>query len=251
MSPPIRDGSGNSIGAIRLGDGTEISEVRTGAGDVLFSAGPDDSLVSRWEFEQDVTDSVDGNNGVLTGGTFTTDNQVGTFALSLDGSDDFVEVPFNSNLTPSELSLSVWFKTDSNTGDFDKIGGKQGPRFDQSYYLALRGDKPGKPIRFNVSKTSSTISGVFSTTDVSDNNWHHVVGTLGPSNGQTIYIDGSSENSNSNSSVVYDGNSTPFYWGQRPNGSQHFSGLLDDGRLYNKELTATEVNNLFSTGSIN
>jgi len=39
MSPPIRDGSGNTIGAIRLGDGTEISEVRTGGGDVLFSAG--------------------------------------------------------------------------------------------------------------------------------------------------------------------------------------------------------------------
>jgi len=39
MSPPIRDGSGDSIGAIRLGDGSEIAEVRTGAGDVLFSGG--------------------------------------------------------------------------------------------------------------------------------------------------------------------------------------------------------------------
>jgi len=40
MSPPIRDGSGSGIGSIRLGDGTEISEVRTGAGDVLFSGNP-------------------------------------------------------------------------------------------------------------------------------------------------------------------------------------------------------------------
>jgi len=46
MSPPIRDGSGDSIGSIRLGDGTEISEVRTGAGDVLFSAGPESTLLA-------------------------------------------------------------------------------------------------------------------------------------------------------------------------------------------------------------
>jgi len=46
MSPPIRDGSGSSIGNIRLGDGTEISEVRTGAGDVLFSAGPESTLLA-------------------------------------------------------------------------------------------------------------------------------------------------------------------------------------------------------------
>jgi len=46
MSPPIRDGSGDSIGAIRLGDGSEIAEVRTGAGDVLFSA---DTIVDNFE----------------------------------------------------------------------------------------------------------------------------------------------------------------------------------------------------------
>ena len=46
MSPPIRDGSGSSIGSIRLGDGSEISEVRTGAGDVLFSAGPESTLLA-------------------------------------------------------------------------------------------------------------------------------------------------------------------------------------------------------------
>jgi len=47
MSPPIRDGLGNDIGAIRLGDGTEISEVRTGAGDVVFSSAIPDTVVSR------------------------------------------------------------------------------------------------------------------------------------------------------------------------------------------------------------
>jgi len=48
MSPPIREGSGDSIGAIRLGDGSEIAEVRTGAGDVLFSGSAiPDSVVNR------------------------------------------------------------------------------------------------------------------------------------------------------------------------------------------------------------
>jgi len=59
MSPPIREGSGDSIGAIRLGDGSEISEVRTGAGDVLFSAGPPDSVIAQYDATQETQTGTD------------------------------------------------------------------------------------------------------------------------------------------------------------------------------------------------
>jgi len=95
MSPPIHDGSGNSIGSIRLGDGSEISEVRTGAGDVLFSAvsestllayGSDDSNVYVHDvgggFPLNTTLSQAGDR-VRSGVSFSPDN-----SLIAYGSDD-------------------------------------------------------------------------------------------------------------------------------------------------------------------
>jgi len=104
--------------------------------------GPDipDGGVSRWEFEQDYVDSWDGNDGSPIGSPqFDTDSQVGSHALSLNGSDQYVTVPHNSNLEPTELSFGCWFKT-SEDGTLQWVMGKDGPRFDISYNLRVRGD---------------------------------------------------------------------------------------------------------------
>jgi len=92
MSPPIRDGLGNDIGAIRLGDGTEISEVRTGAGDVLFSAGSiPDSVVNQYtasNFASPWSDNIGSADMSVTGLTSSMfSNSVNS--VSGDGTDDF------------------------------------------------------------------------------------------------------------------------------------------------------------------
>jgi len=114
MSPPIRDGSGDSIGSIRLGDGTEISEVRTGAGDVLFSGlgestllayGSDDDNVYVHDvggsFALNSTLSQAGNN-VRGGVSFSPDNSL--IAYGSDDQDVYVHdvggsFPLNSTLS--------------------------------------------------------------------------------------------------------------------------------------------------------
>jgi hypothetical protein len=96
MSPPIRDGSGDSIGAIRLGDGSEIAEVRTGAGDVLFSAIPD--IVDNFEVpdgpygsNEDITDFYNGDTGAFERQQSTVTE--GSFALRQFGANS------NANMT--------------------------------------------------------------------------------------------------------------------------------------------------------
>jgi len=122
MSPPIRDGSGNSIGAIRLGDGSEISEVRTGAGDVLFSGIPD-SAVTQYRAEDEnntstAIDSVGSNDAALTGTTYTTNSKVGTNALSHDGSNDETESVNANDLSAGGsvdgYGFAGWFNIQSN-----------------------------------------------------------------------------------------------------------------------------------------
>jgi len=113
MSPPIRDGSGSSIGSIRLGDGSEIAAVRTGAGDVLFSAtAVPDSVVRHY----DPTDESVGQKSAWN-------DQIGNKDLSgtyeiissginnlqtarFDGVDDDVA---NSNISVSTLPFAAVF----------------------------------------------------------------------------------------------------------------------------------------------
>jgi hypothetical protein len=121
MSPPIRDGSGNSIGAIRLGDGSEISEVRTGAGDVLFSAGLPDSVTNnlriRYKFEDTgntstTTDSSNNNNdGTVNSGSFVTSNP-----LVGNGSFDLGVVDTGNTWSKTTMTQMIAFRTDSLSG---------------------------------------------------------------------------------------------------------------------------------------
>ncbi len=71
-------------------------------------------LISHWEFEDDLLDSKDGNNGEFFIGS---ENYVsGAFGKSLKFlSGDYVKVLHNSNLNPTEeLSVEVWVNPDSN-----------------------------------------------------------------------------------------------------------------------------------------
>jgi hypothetical protein len=112
MSPPIRDGSGNGIGSIRLGDGTEIAEVRTGAGDVLFSAIPDSVVIQQH--------SLGGNiQGGDTVGLESSDYPVLAEATNIDGVEDYLlfwdiyEGQTDKSGTPS-YQLNSDGTTDSN-----------------------------------------------------------------------------------------------------------------------------------------
>jgi len=115
MSPPIRDGSGNSIGAIRLGDGTEISEVRTGAGDVLFSGILDSEanqkLVHRWPLSEDsdpFVDQIGSSDGTNNGKTQVTGNKyVDGAARQGDGTGDYIDVGQSAPSLDARFAVAV------------------------------------------------------------------------------------------------------------------------------------------------
>jgi len=122
MSPPIRDGSGDSIGAIRLGDGSEISEVRTGAGDVLFSAVPPipDSGVLQYfattwtQGDATWTDDTNTANQSLSGNPQSGTLSDGADYVGFDGSDDYGQITLPTDLEGSSLqqcSFEIAFET--------------------------------------------------------------------------------------------------------------------------------------------
>jgi len=241
MSPPIRNGSGSSIGSIRLGDGTEISEVRTGAGDVLFSGNTiPNSVISRYKFEGDFTDSRNNNDGSgINSPTFTTTAAVGSQAVSLDSSNnESVDLPNYPNsffdtgsvavrVDPSQGGYLIWFGTDS-TG--------------QSRALQLTSNQYkfvgfGADFNTNVSPNSgyNLITIRWDTANGTAAVFRNDANRIGSGSGLTFNTPSSQENA----------------FGERQSdNSFHVISLLDDARTYDKPLTSTEISNLFNNGRI-
>ena len=87
-------------------------------------------------------------------------------------------------------------------------------------------------------------NGFTGTTDITDNNWHHVAVTYNPANaaGQKakLYIDGMLE-AQKDFTVTMNTSSGPFRIGSRSDGASYFNGTMDEVRIWNVERTAAEI----------
>lgn len=94
-----------------------------------------------------------------------------------------------------------------------------------------------------VEVADSSADDYVSTTTISTSNYYHIVMSKSPSNG-TLYVNGVSEDSHTPTltSAAWSGN-----WriGRRSNGTYHFNGELPVLKVYNRALTATEVQKNF------
>jgi hypothetical protein len=210
--------------------------------------------VSHWKFDEGsgttAYDSVGTNDGTVYGATWTTGQING--ALSFDGVDDYVDIPYNSNLdrNASEgISLSVWFKLNSYPA-----GWNQGPIFGlfdsadagAKNYLFI--DKPlyGNLITWDQYPPSyGWIKSIKPDLDT----WYHIA-VVEDSSYRAIYINGSLDVSD-NTPELYQGNPpdtirigsradlAPFY----------FNGTIDDVMIFDIALSAQEIQQLYNNGS--
>jgi hypothetical protein len=250
MSPPIRDGSGNSIGAIRLGDGSEISEVRTGAGDVLFSAIPD-SGISRWEYEDDTdtstaNDSWNGYPGTITGASFVSDSALGSLAIDCDGIDDLIDFSDISEVdNAGQMSATTRIKPD-NTSSFQYVFGKDEPASRSSGWSLNISDTGAIRADMHDGSNFNRVTGSTLTT----NTYYMLTQVIDLNNSEMrLYLDGSPDGSTSISNAPAS-TTTPVKIADNLGGFGYFDGTVDDSRLYSKALSDTEVSNLFNNGSI-
>jgi hypothetical protein len=201
-----------------------------------------DSGVSRWEFEQDVTDSWGSNDGSITGDPlFVTDSAEGSYSLDFDGTDDLVTAPIQSFPTPFTWSIWVNFDAISTGTDqmFMSIFGAGG----DDVYLYQEGDTDS--LKFNDDST-----GIIDSASISTGTWYHVVGVRGDSQNE-LYLDAASQGKLSASAKTYDTGKDLTFGNIDPGATNRYTdGQLDDPRYYDKALSSTEVSNLYNIGSI-
>lgn len=206
------------------------------------------ALVAHWLLnETSGTAAADntgnGHAGTLTGCTWVASGLGG--AIELDGVDDIITVADHANLSlTGDVSIALWLKSTSSKQDWMRVLGKGTcdlrtyglwVEHETNYLLFQQYDGANG---YNI-QLRHVIAG---------NTWHHVVATVGGTSCK-LYV---------GNSVVASGTRTgtpsapaePLLFGHCDGAwSSYFAGRLDDVRIYNHELSAAEVNTIFTAGS--
>ena len=161
---------------------------------------------------------------------------IGGKALSFDGVDDYVEVPDSNSLDITDaITIEAWVKPndifDSSRTDWDGVVGKS-----VQYFLDFNPDN-GK-LRFHLSGLSST--NLESTKASWDTVWAHIVGTWDGSI-MKIYVDGILDSSQESTGTITSDTSDITVGAYSTAPSDLFHGLIDEVRIYNRALSASEI----------
>ena len=171
--------------------------------------------------------------------------QVAASALHFDGVSDYVSTA--SQITsPSTFSIEAWFKTLTADGAIIGFGADQ-----TGFRANMYGDRfiilQNGQVIFGIGYGSGTASinyAVSPSNNYNDGNFHHVAATYSFATGLKLYIDGQFVASNTPSVTPF---SYAGYWriGHHINSfsASFFKGTLDEVRIWNRVLTATEIQN--------
>lgn len=203
-------------------------------------------LVAWYKFDDGTANDTMGlYNGTVSGATYTTQGKIGG-AYSFDGTDDYVNCSNSSVfniLDTTGITLSAWVKVPIGSGaNLGVVAKKVGTT---GYDFILNNGKPRLSLR-GTSTLDSTALG----SDLRDGSWHLITG-VGNSTNASVYINGVYVGSNSGNWTAVP-ISTPLAIGIRNIDEMNlpFNGSIDDVRIYNRTLSATEIANLYNIEKI-
>ena len=218
---------------------------------------PPPGLVSWWPAEGSSSDLVGLNNGILEGNASFVPGQVGQ-ALNFNGVDADVRVPASASLdigAYGAMTIEGWIKPVSVAEQMPIVEWNSGTYCAQlwiSVPVLGGGNGPGS-LFANLVDTTGTEHKIASATNIiSATSFQHVAVTYDKADGYvTLYLNGM---------VVAQqdmGQFTPLtsadlYFGYRPAGGAagtRFAGQMDELSLYNRALSSTEIQSIYTAGS--
>jgi len=235
-------------GARTFGVNTPMTQKYTGGlvGNWTFN-GPDVDWATNTAYDR----SGQGNNGDITNMNTSTAPTIGKIgqALEFDGGDDYVDINTSASLNLSSNNkgtLTAWayyssvpddqdrFVTHSENNDF-WIGVGFGSASGE--FTALLYDGAQKNVDSNVAVSDYT------------NQWVYIVGTFDGSNVK-LYVNGQGKGSTGAGNINYEGGDYRTTIGSAPAAAGGlFNGIIDEVRIYNRALSAEEIQQLYRAGA--
>ena len=232
-----------------VGQNTQIGQTSVLFGVNAVCTPAPSNLVSWWTldgFSIQAADIAGANHGTRVNFPTSVKGMVGV-AVKLNGTDQYVTVPDAASLDlgTSDMSVDAWVRPDTATGTRAIIE-KRDPTTGQGFALYLKSNEIG--FAFG-DAASSTLAGSGAT--VPTGVWSHVAVTVdrSESDGAKIYVDGALVHTFDPTSFQGDiGTSTDLQIGLGGPTGEYFSGTIDEVELFNRALSATEVQNIFGAG---
>ncbi len=218
---------------------------------------PADGLIAEYLFNGNANDtSGNGKHCTGTEGAYMTD-RLGNLnsAISFDGTDDYLVVAdtdIGKFIVNGSSTVSFWFKSAIGNGT---IFGHSTYYNDYGWKLCTASN--GDDLEFSDDEYSTEVD-FGSYDDVTDGNWHHII-LMNTGFVITFYIDGSIENvSYDTNDIAYGAADTLYFFiGARYTNRDYdadvlgrfFTGVMDDIRVYNRNLTEDEMLALLLEGN--
>ena len=172
------------------------------------------------------------------------------YALDFDGSNDYVSVANSTDFQPSDFTVQAWVNLDA---------------FENEDYFAYR----HKTWFIGFSRSGTKIEGgvrdddgdwlypISTTTPSAGGGWYHVVLTFDGTGNSTeyakLYVNGSLEDTESNSNHDLNSQNTKVSIGAKINDSNnlsdYFNGQIDEVAFWDEALTASEISTLYNSGT--
>jgi hypothetical protein len=235
-------------------------------GDVL-----DEALVAHFGFDESTGTAVEDSSGRQNDGAFCQHGAEGSGcvagegptraegkhgkALVFDGIDDGVNVPFDDSLQLAQLTIEAWVSWKGDNGAQQRILERARPQTSSTqtdYGLSLTAE--GKPmVELRLGALPTDIKAVTSDKAVTVDTWTHVVAAYDGAE-IVVYVNGTAENhlAATGPLTYLSSDVAPppgLGMGNQLERNRPLKGLLDEVRIYDRGLTASEVRRRYETSA--
>ena len=217
---------------------------------------PKNGLIAWYKFDGNTADSSGNNNHGINNGAILTTDRFGSAskALGFNGSSSYVQIPWKTQLQPNAGSFSFcgWFKIayiDTSKQDFYFLDMDDGDSDYSGYSIFWDNLQTKIILDFHYDDVWTHHTVVSSSSVTLKSGWHFFAGVLDRSSvNMQLYLDGTLVNSSPIDPQAITSTKSDLYFGRRPyipSYEQLFNGSLDDIRIYNRALSAAEIQALY------
>lgn len=200
-------------------------------------------LVAWWKLNGNTNNSIGSPNGVASNITSTIgQGSVANTAYSFNGSNSVINTSSTFGLGTNNVSLSVWVynPSSSNKGIFAHVGST-------GYGIGI-GNTTTDVVGTKIVMIFNSVRWIPTSTNLGTG-WHHVVMVINASGVPSAYLDGTSIGSFAGANALPPSPSITTIGTITSAPANTFTGTIDDVRLYNRALSATDVQTLYANGA--